>query len=343
MEKSITSSEATPPLAYRSGVAARMAGLPVETLRVWERRYGLSDTPRSEHGQRLYSAEQVRRLTLLKQLVDQGHAIGMLSGLSMERLAAMSMARANGPLTPAGPVRVAVVGDNLLRRIAADRREGNAFDVQSGCARLDQAAQLVGQGQAEVLLVEVSELDHGAVPRIFAIRQQLEVRAVVVLYRFCASATIRELRELGCLVSRVPAELGELLMLCRTAIGGSAGPRAVPARVAVPPAPPGIKPARFDETQLAAFAAASSALQCECPRQLAEVLMMLGSFERYSAQCANRNLADAVVHLELEIAAAQARTILEHALENLALAEGIALPTGATPGVSSPIATRAPP
>src|SRR5436305_1793865 len=25
---------------YRSGVAARLAGLPVETLRVWERRYG---------------------------------------------------------------------------------------------------------------------------------------------------------------------------------------------------------------------------------------------------------------------------------------------------------------
>lgn len=30
--------------AYRSGVAARLAGLSVETLRVWERRYRLSDT-----------------------------------------------------------------------------------------------------------------------------------------------------------------------------------------------------------------------------------------------------------------------------------------------------------
>ena len=32
---------------YRSGVAARLAGLPVETLRVWERRYGVSDAGRS--------------------------------------------------------------------------------------------------------------------------------------------------------------------------------------------------------------------------------------------------------------------------------------------------------
>src|SRR4051812_5755920 len=65
--------------AYRSGVAARLAGLSAETLRVWERRYGLSDTQRSTSGQRLYSAEHVRRLGLLKQLVDQGHAIGVLA------------------------------------------------------------------------------------------------------------------------------------------------------------------------------------------------------------------------------------------------------------------------
>ncbi|MFP5393940.1 MAG: MerR family transcriptional regulator, partial [Gammaproteobacteria bacterium] len=73
-------------ISYRSGVAARLAGLSVETLRVWERRYALSATERSARGQRLYSAEQVTRLRLLKQLVDQGHPIGVLTGLSIERL-----------------------------------------------------------------------------------------------------------------------------------------------------------------------------------------------------------------------------------------------------------------
>ena len=66
-------------VSYRSGAAARLAGLSPETLRVWERRYNLSNTERSERGQRLYSAEQVRKLSLLKQLVDQGHAIGVLA------------------------------------------------------------------------------------------------------------------------------------------------------------------------------------------------------------------------------------------------------------------------
>ncbi|PJI53093.1 hypothetical protein CTI14_33225, partial [Methylobacterium radiotolerans] len=43
-------------ITYRSGVAARLAGLSPETLRVWERRYNLSDVERSARGQRLYSA-----------------------------------------------------------------------------------------------------------------------------------------------------------------------------------------------------------------------------------------------------------------------------------------------
>ncbi|WP_204311553.1 MerR family transcriptional regulator, partial [Stenotrophomonas maltophilia] len=37
-------------IMYRTGAAARLAGLPVETLRVWERRYSLSDAQRSERG-----------------------------------------------------------------------------------------------------------------------------------------------------------------------------------------------------------------------------------------------------------------------------------------------------
>ncbi|MBL1981108.1 MerR family transcriptional regulator, partial [Klebsiella pneumoniae] len=68
-------------ITYRTGVAARMAGLSVETLRVWERRYGLSETGRSARGQRLYSEEQVYRLRLLKSLVDQGHPIGAIAHL----------------------------------------------------------------------------------------------------------------------------------------------------------------------------------------------------------------------------------------------------------------------
>jgi DNA-binding transcriptional MerR regulator len=304
--------------AYRSGVAARLAGLPVETLRVWERRYGLSATPRSLRGQRLYSAAQVRRLGMLKQLVDQGHPIGVLAGLSLEQLEDLAGA-AGGTGTAAGPLRIAVVGRNLARRMQADRRGDHGLDVQRSCDDLEHAAAALAGVSAEALVVELSELDDSAVPLIVAARDALAVSAVIVLYRFCASATIRQLRMNGCLVARVPAELGELTLLCRTAMAGKSVLPAAPQRLVV-------APRRFNDDVLSTVTNASSTLQCECPRHLADLLLMTGSFERYSAQCASRNEADAQLHKDLEHAAGLARTVLEAAMERLARAEGLSLP-----------------
>jgi hypothetical protein len=114
MENSLRSNHE--PIMYRTGAAARLAGLPVETLRVWERRYSLSDAQRSERGQRLYSAEQVARLGLLKQLVDQGHSIGVLAGLNRDQLQSMLGLDGQARAVAASPVRVLLVGAMLSRR-----------------------------------------------------------------------------------------------------------------------------------------------------------------------------------------------------------------------------------
>ncbi|WP_229440591.1 MerR family transcriptional regulator [Massilia sp. BSC265] len=306
-------------VTYRSGVAARLAGLPVETLRVWERRYALSETQRSAHGQRLYTAEQVRRLGLLKQLVDLGHPIGVLTGLPVERLEEMIAPNAARAADVSGPMRVLVVGDSLVRRIAASGRDGRALQVQRHCARLDQVASLADGTALDVLLIEASELDEAAVAQVVAARDMTRPATTVVLYRFCGSATIRALRAQGCLVARVPAEIGELVLLCRSALAGQGLP-------APEPAAEPVAPRRFDEQALAAITAAGNRLSCECPRHLSDILMMVGSFERYSAQCASRNQEDARLHRELELASGRARMVLEAAMERLALAEGLPLP-----------------
>ncbi|KQQ93569.1 MerR family transcriptional regulator [Massilia sp. Leaf139] len=309
-------------IMYRSGAAARLAGLPVETLRIWERRYSLSDAERSEHGQRLYSAEQVARLGLLKQLVDQGHAIGVLAGLGREQLQAMLAASAGDARLSTGPVRIVLVGASLARRVAAER-QGLGLEVRASCARLEQVADLAVPSGAQVLVVELSELDDSVLPRLAAAREAAGVAATVVLYRFCPSATIRALRSLGCLVARVPADLAELGLLCRSALAGQRlSLQAVPA--------PAVAPPRFDEEALATIAAAGNSLSCECPRHLTDLLLMVGSFERYSAQCANRNPEDARIHSQLELAAGRARMVLEEALTALAVADGLPLPRSVT-------------
>jgi DNA-binding transcriptional MerR regulator len=322
MKKSSEIKQETPPaddsrVSYRSGVAARLAGLSAETLRVWERRYDLSGTKRSTSGQRLYSAEQVRRLALVKQLVDQGHAIGMLARLPVEQLQEMAAPRSGGQQA-AGPLRAAVIGEGLARRIAAAGRESAELAVQWSRSRLEDAASPPRGADVEVLLIELSELDESVLPMIVSVRQACSAAAVVVLYRFCSSATIRALRAQGCLVARVPAEPGELVLLCRSALTGERLP---------PPERPDVPEVRFDEEYLSTVTVTGNQLACECPRHLADLLLMVGSFERYSAQCASRNEDDAQLHRELQLASGRARAILENAMERLARAEGLPLPT----------------
>lgn len=308
---------------YRSGVAAKLAGLPVETLRVWERRYGISDTSRSAHGQRLYSDAQVRRLRLMKQLVDQGHPIGALAQLPIAQLDALAVVPT--PRAPSMPMRVALVGPALAPRLAGGGREMLALDIVGHCRELDGAQLAMSGVGAEVLLVEISELDDSVVPAIAALREQLGV-AAVVLYRFCASATIRQLRAHGCLVARAPTDLAEIVLLCQAALA-AVPPPATQLQAAWTqlgaPAPP-----RFDDRALALLATASNSVVCECPRHLTEILLMLGSFERYSQQCASRNADDALLYEQLHYAAGSARVLIEMALERLARAEGLPLPAG---------------
>lgn len=310
-------SQADKPLTYRAGVAARLTGLSPETLRVWERRYQVSGAERTERGHRLYTAEQVRRLGMLKQLVDQGHAIGDIASMPLEQLQALlpSPVPTHGI---EGPINVAVVGGSLARRIATSPLDTSLIHVAATCAQVGDIASLGSQAVIEVLLVESSELDDSLIPGILAARDACGASAVVVLYRFSASATIRSLRAHGCLAARVPAELGELVVLCRSAL---AGERISPeVAVAKRPEVPGL---RFDEALLSSIAPRKNGVACECPRHLADLLMMVGSFERYSAQCASRNEEDARLHKDLEHAAGHARAILETAMDELMRAEGL--------------------
>jgi methanogenic corrinoid protein MtbC1 len=59
----------------------RDTGLGKDTLRVWERRYGFPRPERDANGDRLYPAEQVGRLRLVKRLIDCGHRPGRLMQL----------------------------------------------------------------------------------------------------------------------------------------------------------------------------------------------------------------------------------------------------------------------
>lgn len=68
------------------GDVSRIAGIPKDLLRMWERRYGYPMPERNGNGDRVYSRQQLEKLVLIRQLVDQGKRPGKLVGLELPQL-----------------------------------------------------------------------------------------------------------------------------------------------------------------------------------------------------------------------------------------------------------------
>lgn len=72
---------------YSIKAVSQATGLTVETLRAWERRYGIVVPNRDQTGRRVYRADDVLRLRRLREATERGHPIGRLAELSEEGLA----------------------------------------------------------------------------------------------------------------------------------------------------------------------------------------------------------------------------------------------------------------
>jgi MerR family transcriptional regulator, light-induced transcriptional regulator len=334
-----------------------MAGIPVATLRVWERRYGVVGPARAASGQRLYSPLDVERLVLVKQLVDLGHAIGTVARAPLEALRSLAAARgvdaAHAEARP-DALSLVIIGRGLARRLAAgtgqralawagahvaatfsdlpqalaDLRAMGAGPVADrSAASPDRALPLA----ADVLLVQLASLQPEAAEQVLQLADgwpaASRIPRVAVVYGYAAEPVLRRLRDGGVELTRAPLAADELHALLRPragAAGVAAGaPAGAPAGTSLlrSPAPP----RRFDDEALARFAAASSTVACECPRQVAEIVMQLSAFETYSADCTSRSPADAQLHAYLADVAGSARALFEQALERIALAEGLVL------------------
>lgn len=87
----ITSADAD---AFASIAAVeRDTGIPKDTLRVWERRYGFPQPGRDAFGERTYPRDQVEKLRIIKRLLDVGHRPGKLVALEMDALSRMGEPR----------------------------------------------------------------------------------------------------------------------------------------------------------------------------------------------------------------------------------------------------------
>lgn len=322
--------EASSGPTYRSGAAARLSGVPVETLRVWERRYAVVSPERSLRGHREYSLEEVKRLSVIKQLVDLGNPIGAIAHLSRKELAEMLVvAQSSGKGVIGGrelagnhrKLRVVIVAERMGGSLAGMTRHSGRIEVVKyfpAVGAFEAAADTV---VADLLVVELTEMADVDVDELSKMQRRINAASGLVLYRFARHDTVRRLREAGFMVARTPTDQNEVETLCQSAVAQGA-----PAETATRLVADVTAPVRFDDLDLERILQAANSVYCECPRHLVDILRMLHSFERYSARCEARSQADELLHKEIGLATSVARATLERALERIAVTEGLPLP-----------------
>jgi hypothetical protein len=112
----------------RIGELARRTGMAEATLRAWERRYGIPRPKRTVGGHRLYSEQDVVRLSRIQRLVEQGWAVG-----SAARRVGRELVPGVAPVQePATSAETAAMADRLARSF-------ERFDATGAHAALDEA------------------------------------------------------------------------------------------------------------------------------------------------------------------------------------------------------------
>jgi DNA-binding transcriptional MerR regulator/methylmalonyl-CoA mutase cobalamin-binding subunit len=89
---------------------ARQTGLSPHVIRAWEKRYQTVRPTRSEGKQRLYSAADIDRLTLLRQATGAGFSIGTIASLPLESLQSLLATADRGVSSVGGSGEVEEVG-----------------------------------------------------------------------------------------------------------------------------------------------------------------------------------------------------------------------------------------
>ena len=313
---------------YGIGAVSRLTGLTDHTIRVWERRYTAIVTARAANGRRQYTEADVQKLTLLKRLTDHGIAIGRIAGDSIEELRAQLeslrklAARAEPPA-----LRVAVLGDFLPRQLSEQGHGTGSLDIRVADSSHERFAADLRQQPVDVVVLERPVLDAESLAELRRYLAGSGSAQGVIVYSFGRTRDLAAAASDGIVALRAPVgpeELRDAAMRAANA-GNHPGRDLQPPDTTLPAAEFSgpVAARRFNPQQLANLASARNGIECECPRHLVQLVSDLSAFEIYSDRCASRDDEDAALHRYLHRTTAEARALVERALERLADVEDL--------------------
>ena len=298
---------------YAIGVVARRTQTHPETIRVWERRYELIVPGRSESGRRLYSEDDIIKLSLVKQLTKLGHSVSSLAKSTTDELRSLISASSGNAydeqMRPQEKRRIIFLNDSLRQRLSRD------LSIYEDVVIVDRPAVPAPHLQADILVIELATINEKSLSEIREHLSEAGCARALVVFNFGTRKSVVELEYANVVCLKGSVTAADIHRACTSINKSTVTTNQQIASSIVPP--------RFDKDQLARISALRSTIACECPNHIAELIISLSAFEQYSSECANRNEADAQLHAQLNQSAGAARVILEESLAHLIAIEGI--------------------
>lgn len=307
---------------YRIGAVCRLTGISQHVLRVWEKRYGAVEPERSETDRRLYRESDVNRLSLLKALVDRGQAIGSIADLDDDELE-RRLQQSAGVLQTSGAAKkpALVLFGESLATTRGDCASSETFVLVGQYDDISQFTAEKPSKRLDVAVIEWPTLQPDSAIEITRHANRLNARHIVVVYDYAPRAALQRLATDRITALRSPLDIAALEAVVAWRFGLAVRQGETTEDVA------GVIPSRqFNDRELTYLAAQSSAIACECPMHLAQLISRLVNFEAYSAECESRNAEDAALHNYLHNTTSRARSMMERALTRVVELENLSVP-----------------
>ena len=227
-------------------------------------------------------------------------------------------------------VNLAIFHSTLPQYLSATTEESDQRNMQVAVATDDRVVLLasVGKIKVDALVADLSLLGHTPEAEIAEFERALRPELTIIVYAFAKWEVIERLRGPQRQLMRAPVSARSLRsnmlgLIVKHLTQNPAKAVAAPIEAGILRLEQQAPMRRYNDMELAALQDVRSLVDCECPNQVADLVLQLTAFETYSAQCQNKNEKDAQMHSLLARVTGHARAVLEYGLKELCAYENI--------------------
>jgi DNA-binding transcriptional MerR regulator len=278
---------------YRIGAVAKLTGISTDTIRAWERRYGVVEPNRGENNNRYYMEAHISKLISVKRLVDAGQAIGTVCRLSDQELQDRTHGILGFPRQPSG---------GALKKWTIISVQQPAW--LKACLKAQPGVEAswvpnLGEFSAsheEFVVIDMPSLSEANEKLVLQMLPDELAPRCLVVYKFASRTQLRSLASKGIRLLKGPLEPFALVNLLR----GDGQPE--------------VAPPESVDTNSTKMSSQEDDVLCNCKKQLSGLVNALNQLEAYSGGCPRTSQMDDALHQHLVEQTVQARSIMERAL-----------------------------